>query len=60
MLHPDPLLKSAIATLGESLARDELSRQQAHAYTLVDNMRRAAAVLYNEPDFLPDTVQEEW
>lgn len=60
MRHPDPLLKSAIALLGESLGRDDLTPQQTRAYALVDNLRRAAAALYNDPEFLPDDVQEEW
>lgn len=59
-LHPDPLLKSAIALLGQALSEDTLSPQQAHAFTLVDNLRRSAAALYNDPAFLPDDVKEEW
>lgn len=59
-MHPDPLLQSAITLLANSLSEPHLTPQQARAYALVENMKAAAATLYNDPKFLPDTVTEEW
>lgn len=59
-LHPDPLLKSAIAHLGGALAADHLSPQQARISRYVDSMATAAATLYDDPSYLPQDVQEEW
>lgn len=59
-LHPDPLLKSAIAHLGGALASDHLSPQQARISHYVDTMATAAATLYDDPSYLPPDIQEEW
>lgn len=59
-LSPDPMLKSAIAVLGQSLSVEAPTPQQTRAAQFVDRMAAAAATLHGDPAYLPDSIEEEW
>lgn len=62
-LTGDPMLKSAIALLGSSLAdapQVETHPQIRVAYEMITRMATAGALLYGETDLLPDDLEEDW